>query len=74
MQHTLDIICMNSNRTKREICTEVMNMKKEIRKITLSLALIILVMTVFTGCGIQKADYGESIITATEGKVPNGFY
>lgn len=65
MQHTLDIICMNSNRTKREICTEVMNMKKEIRKITLSLALIILVMTVFTGCGIQKADYGESIITCS---------
>ena len=56
---------MNSNRTKREICTEVMNMKKEIRIITLSLALIILVMTVFTGCGIQKADYGESIITCS---------
>jgi len=40
-------------------------MKKEIRIITLSLALIILVMTVFTGCGTQKADYGESIITCS---------
>ena len=36
-------------------------MKKEIRIIALSLVLIVLALSAFTGCGIQKADYGEKI-------------
>ena len=40
-------------------------MKKEKRIITLSLALIMLVLSVFTGCGTQKANYGEKIASCS---------